>query len=42
LERSNVSPPQDPLADTVLEAHDTDGSGRPVLLLNGMYATQRD
>ncbi|MFZ0040671.1 MAG: alpha/beta fold hydrolase [Solirubrobacteraceae bacterium] len=30
-----------PVADTVLDANDTEGYGQPVLLLNGMYATQR-
>ncbi|GGZ44411.1 alpha/beta fold hydrolase [Streptomyces poonensis] len=29
------------VADTVLDANDTEGNGHPVLLLNGMYATQR-
>ncbi|MBA8956799.1 alpha/beta fold hydrolase [Actinomadura namibiensis] len=30
-----------PVADTVLDCNDTEGPGRPILLLNGMYATQR-
>ncbi|MFE9558236.1 alpha/beta fold hydrolase [Streptomyces sp. NPDC006703] len=30
-----------PVADTVLDANDTEGSGPPVLLLNGGFATQR-
>lgn len=30
-----------PVADTVLDVNDTEGKGHPVLLLNGMYATQR-
>src|SRR5262245_25352531 len=30
-----------PVADTVLDANDTEGDGFPLLLLNGMLATQR-
>ncbi|MBA8957765.1 hypothetical protein ACFQU9_03160 [Actinomadura namibiensis] len=30
-----------PVADTVLDCNDTEGPGQPILLLNGMYATQR-
>ncbi len=30
-----------PVADTVLDANDTGGNGYPVLLVNGMFATQR-
>lgn len=30
-----------PVADTVLDANDTEGPGQPVLLLNGAFATQR-
>lgn len=30
-----------PVADTVLDCNDTEGSGQEVLLLNGAFATQR-